>query len=1529
MENDIENYIDQGNVVIKKNLLRQAGIILVTVFAGLALLAGLFISSIYFKIPFISSLTNPAQTKPLSEFTPFKLFDSNNYTLLQPGDKITGKSSPSSQITILIAPGDTKGEIKTDQSGSWEYIIPDSLNTRLYLLTVQESGNNEEIKSLTNYHIQVIKSRRYYFLEKVINKFIQPKKAEAQSTGDPRFEAWKELLWNLGVVVVEDASNELIFFDRVYFCSQYALFEKCPALPKDRPQVDYNQLAADFAANRSFFFDLRNALYDECYQPDDALLPYFPEIQSFLFPSITVPKMECKDRIKHEIDEAELIRIYDNQVEIAARESGKSWGKFDQLLFDSVDFFLGTRALLTLAVRRQEQLSNEEKVFGALALISIFPPGKGINIGKNVIARLNPAAKDFIGKFRPSLRSTSGITLSSVKETANDNLWVIIDRLPGGISIKEGAVWTAARIPEVFPQESLGLWTKIEELSHKDKAYAISSWTIQSVLEETVGRVRQFMRLDLPDNEIYEISSNNWAVVIFGDVWDQVSSMQAGAETIARTIIFRRAPNREYTLNLATAFHEIIHYLGYRVQKTTQLTFKLENVATNPDFYYDQVHLVYETATDLFSLELAQRSISESVYARRFPQIYDSMQKIIEYMQKYSNNAISMEDFYKFSVDANDEELLKKMFNTQTVTREHADAFVRLLSEKLDESKIRSIIGYNKPEQSLASNQLFSDDKVLGVSSSSDSRRRIYPPLFSSDADILKSEFRQKGAGAYFVQPVILVPSNESVSSSELDRYKQNILNGLNDAQSFYRNEGKGGTFRFQQGVKVVNSQGNIDRNNAVTVEDVFRQADGYNLVSTIPEQINIVWVVGSDQLNNTTSNLGSANSGYALLNQSSLVDISSLDAEVKSEALREIAHQLGHAFGLEEPCAHGHSENCEQQDGTYPPESEFESSIIGDCDTYPDCALNSSVENPETKDLCNNLFTNPFINQCSIQLADTSVAGTQTEFTLSSQTVSQGQTFSLNSSGIFGSQAGEVHFYPLDNDTVDRSQELPRTSFNIVSWSPTKIDISIVSASEIDTFYEIELKTTEGATYSTTPSQRLQIRSAQAQSYTLTVNYWVRCGDTNTPMASLVDLQRNSSGSVVSTVTYSNNTSGFGKAVVDLSEVQVGDRFTLTPQPLNGINPDSNVYLYTYQQFATSNIDTNASFHYPTCPEGYTRTIQSITVNGNTINNDSSELQINLRNFQGYVSDTQSSKISVPFTIQYNDGSTEQKVIRFNYNGGSGGGSGRGKVCVYSQQESDGQTTCHKGNCTDGSQNCSFNRNCSYVEGVSTGETVSCPGSGDPVAGGKECIYSQDGACHKGNCLDGSDNCSFNVNCGYVPGYSSGDTVACPGDSGSCQPVKPKYDVCKGEGVDCATQEKHQYEVTEYAQACGGHGKYVCRDKGYIKDKCGVPKCGEDKTYCDDGKEIRKHGGYYDPDSRDADGDGCVYAFDKTGNSCGGSDGGNQSCSDNDREFAGCVENTCGKEYWRCPDNRDDIKTFDSPGDGDCRNPERNSACQ
>lgn len=119
---------------------------------------------------------------------------------------------------------------------------------------------------------------------------------------------------------------------------------------------------------------------------------------------------------------------------------------------------------------------------------------------------------------------------------------------------------------------------------------------------------------------------------------------------------------------------------------------------------------------------------------------------------------------------------------------------------------------------------------------------------------------------------------------------------------------------------------------------------------------------------------------------------------------------------------------------------------------------------------------------------------------------------------------------------------------------------------------------------------------------------------------------------------------------------------------------------------------------------------------------------------------------------------------------------SGQAEACVLAgiqdgQAPNEGQ--CPGGYIVDGSR----------VRGSScTPIIVPPPVTSPPPAGstcGATCIYSDPntGACHSGNCLNGSSSCGFNVNCGFVSGCSTGSTLACPG--GTPPPVHVPQGSC------------------------------------------------------------------------------------------------------------------------------------------------------
>ncbi len=88
--------------------------------------------------------------------------------------------------------------------------------------------------------------------------------------------------------------------------------------------------------------------------------------------------------------------------------------------------------------------------------------------------------------------------------------------------------------------------------------------------------------------------------------------------------------------------------------------------------------------------------------------------------------------------------------------------------------------------------------------------------------------------------------------------------------------------------------------------------------------------------------------------------------------------------------------------------------------------------------------------------------------------------------------------------------------------------------------------------------------------------------------------------------------------------------------------------------------------------------------------------MALNLKDFGGV--EGQARLIAVPVTFTYTDGSSEQKTIRFNYNGGGGSG-GDGGNCTNSEWRDTNEFTC-----TGCGQKKTKQRK--YCDGVATNET-------------------------------------------------------------------------------------------------------------------------------------------------------------------------------------------------------------------------------
>ncbi len=192
-------------------------------------------------------------------------------------------------------------------------------------------------------------------------------------------------------------------------------------------------------------------------------------------------------------------------------------------------------------------------------------------------------------------------------------------------------------------------------------------------------------------------------------------------------------------------------------------------------------------------------------------------------------------------------------------------------------------------------------------------------------------------ADRYSVKSYILIPADwkDKVSSQELDRYKKLISEAMVDVQSFYREKLNGHTFNIDSDIPIVTSDKNAG-NDSVTgstqpsnpsdtsrgatfVEDTFNNVGGDSLIPLKNGEVQVVFVLGSAYSRSSAFGYKDKESGRAMISH---LDILFLDTRNElpnpitttrdrtdhrnvhydqNYALGTIAHELGHAFGLEQ----------------------------------------------------------------------------------------------------------------------------------------------------------------------------------------------------------------------------------------------------------------------------------------------------------------------------------------------------------------------------------------------------------------------------------------------------------------------------------------------------------------------------------------------------------------------------------------------------------------------------------------------------
>jgi hypothetical protein len=103
---------------------------------------------------FIIHQKNYTQEKTKQALTQNK-FTSDTAQTLYPGSVIRGQGLPYSRVTLLITPNLVRAQLKTDPSGNYSYTLPLSVPEGNYNLSITIYEDNNTIKSLRTYPIQI------------------------------------------------------------------------------------------------------------------------------------------------------------------------------------------------------------------------------------------------------------------------------------------------------------------------------------------------------------------------------------------------------------------------------------------------------------------------------------------------------------------------------------------------------------------------------------------------------------------------------------------------------------------------------------------------------------------------------------------------------------------------------------------------------------------------------------------------------------------------------------------------------------------------------------------------------------------------------------------------------------------------------------------------------------------------------------------------------------------------------------------------------------------------------------------------------------------------------------------------------------------------------------------------------------------------------------------------------------------------------------------------------------------------------
>lgn len=461
---------------------------------------------------------------------------------------------------------------------------------------------------------------------------------------------------------------------------------------------------------------------------------------------------------------------------------------------------------------------------------------------------------------------------------------------------------------------------------------------------------------------------------------------------------------------------------------------------------------------------------------------------------------------------------------------------------------------------------------------------------------------REALAVDHVVRSVITVPLDwrGRVTSEQKTQYKIAIIQTTKRVQAMYAQILSGKTFQLSEDVPVEEILFPSQVVNFKLGANLYDQL-GKNILGFDKGAVIVNWVIGGEFRERNVGARGhpyNPDSGEVWMPHRALLDIvSDEDSDQKRWALTLLAHELGHAFGLNyagfakgHPCTEVSANECiNGAPKPYPSANEWKS-IMGYATPFvdfPKLSFNNTIFNPEIQKIYQSPFINPNHDPAPEPTVDAGVKVPDIFRFGSEQTIGVGKIFNIPNNGneLFGGIPGKIEFI----STLDKITTLPQDAYKVRKWDSSGIEIFIkedaVSA-VAQSRWKLRITTANSRVWQAEEDIVIKGKNFDKPSLILTASLLTTCGEKRQPISAPVNFFAISASKDVGTSVITDGSTGKGEISLEVEDPRVGDIYALAPLDLPGVleTPKATEVVVDGSDIQARQKLVDSDVHYPTC---------------------------------------------------------------------------------------------------------------------------------------------------------------------------------------------------------------------------------------------------------------------------------------------------------------------------------------------------------